>query len=180
MENSNNPLLKSTMTSGAILGIALIVYNVILYVFNANLNPGLASISYIFIIIGIVYGTKNYRDEFNNGYISYARALGVGTLVAVFAGVLNSLYQYIYVTYIDLEYFDNLVDLMVQSYQEMGMDDDQIEKLIEASNYTRTPLFFTFSAIFGSAIIGFIISLITSFFLKKENDSFEDAMENVE
>jgi len=168
------------MTSGAILGIVLVVFNVILYVFNSNLNAGLASISYILIILGIVYGTKNYRDEYNNGRLSYARALGTGTLIAVFAGVLNGLYQYIYVTYIDLEYFDNMVDLMVQSYQELGMDDDKIEQMIEMSSYSRNPVFFTFSAIFGSALIGFIISLITSFFLKVDEDGFEGAMENVE
>ena len=180
MENSNNTLLKSTMTSGAILGIALVVYNVILYVFNSNMNSGLVSISYIFIIVGIIYGTKNYRDEFNNGSISYSRALGTGTLIAAFAGVISGLYQYIYVSYIDLEYFDKLVDILVQTYQDAGIDDDKIEQMIEMSSYSRNPVFFTLSSIFGSAIIGFIISLITSFFLKKEDDSFDDAMENVE
>ena len=180
MENSNNDLLKSTMTSGALVGIGMTIYHLILYIFNANLNTGLASIIYLILIAGIIYGTKAYRDNLTGGYITYARALGTGTLIAVFAGVIYGLYQYIYVNFIDPEFFDNLLETMIEQYQAAGIDDDKIEEMLKFSDYTRNPIFFTLSTLLGLAVIGFIISLITSIFLKKETDLFEDAMQNIE
>jgi len=180
MENSNNDFLKSTMTSGALLGIGMVIYHLILYIFNANLNSGLAIIIYVILIAGIIYGTKAFRDNLNGGYITYGKAVGTGTLIALFAGVVYGLYQYIYVNFIDPEFFDKLMETMIEQYQNAGIDDDKIEQMLEYSDYSRNPIFFTLSTVLGLAVIGLIISLITSFFLKKENDGFAEAMQNIE
>ncbi|MCF8374465.1 MAG: DUF4199 domain-containing protein [Bacteroidales bacterium] len=179
MEKQNEKLFKSTMTSGAILGVGLILYSVIVYVFNAATKPGVSVISYAIILAGIIYGTKNYRDNVLNGTIKYSTALGVGTLIAIFAGIISGLYNYIFVSYIDPGYFDKIVEQTIITYQEQGYTDEQIEGIIAMSNAMRKPILFAATSIFGSAIIGFILSLITSIFLKKEGDGFNEAMNEI-
>ncbi|MEA3443559.1 MAG: DUF4199 domain-containing protein, partial [Bacteroidota bacterium] len=131
------------------------------------------------IIAGIIYGTKNYRDNFQNGIITYARALGTGTLIVLFAGVFQGLYTYVFVTFVDTEYFDKIVEQTIIASQERGLSDDQIEATLKMSNMMRTPIILSISTILGSAFMGFIFSLITSIFLKKEGDGFEQAMSEI-
>ena len=179
MDQKSENFLKSTMTSGAVLGLALILHSVVLYTFDATLVKGMNFIGWAIIVAGIVYGTKNFRDNFQNGIISYGRALGTGTIITVFAGFIQGFYMYIFVNYIDIEYFDRLIEQTVILYQEGGLTDEQIEASLEMSEIMRTPVALALSTIFVSAFLGFIISLLTSIFLKKEGDGFEQAMNQI-
>lgn len=179
MEKQNENLFKSTMTSGAFLGVALILFSVVVYVFNMTLKPGVSFISYVIILVGIIYGTKTYRDNFLKGIMKYSTALATGTLIVIFAGVISGLYSYIFVSYIDPGYFDKIIEQTIITYQEQGLTDEQIESAVSMTSAMRTPLFFALGSLLGSAVMGFIFSLITSIFLKKEGDSFNQAMNEI-
>ena len=180
MESNKSQIWKSTMNSGAILGLGLIIHSVLLYVFDLSMVSGFTYISYLIILGGIIYGTKIYRDNILGGSISYSHALGTGVLITLFGGIISGFYQLIFVTYIDPEYFNRMMETVIEQYQNAGFDDEQIEQMIEISNYTRKPFYFLIMTILGSAIMGFIFSLLTSIFLKKENDVFADAMQDIE
>ncbi len=179
MNKENENLFKSTMTSGAVLGLGLILFSVLLYIFDLTAKAGISAISYIIIIVGIIYGTIHYRDNFQNGVITYARALGTGTLVVLFAGFLQACYSYILVTIIDPEFMDKLIEEQIIQYQERGMSDDEIESTLAFTEIFRNPVVMSIFAFFGSVSMGFIISLITSIFLKREGDGFEQAMNEI-
>jgi hypothetical protein len=46
---------------------------------------------------GIILATRAYRDQEQGGYITYGRALAVGTLTVLFAGVITSVFTYLLV-----------------------------------------------------------------------------------
>ncbi len=172
-ENKQPALIKSTMNYGAMLGLALVIYTILLWMMDALARTGLASVSYIIMIAGIVFATKTFRDQEQGGFITYSRALGVGTLTCVFAGVITAFFTYLLYTVIDPGLIDKTYATMEQAYYDAGMTDSQIEMAMSMAKRFTNPVMMSVLGFLGSAFMGFIFSLITSIFLKKEEDPFE-------
>ena len=174
MEEKQQPsLMKSTMNYGAMLGLALVIFSLLLWMFDAIDNSWLGSISYLIMIAGIVMATKTYRDQEQEGFISYGRALGVGTLTSVFAGIISAFFTYLLYTVIDPGLIEKMYATMEQAYYEAGMSDSQMEMAMNMAKKFTNPVMMAVFGLLGSAFLGFIFSLITSIFLKKEQDTFE-------
>jgi len=172
-------LLQFTMTYGAILGVVSIIISLLLYIsgfmpFNIKRLLLIGLISIIIMIVFIVRGTKSYRDKVLEGSISYGQALMVGLLIVVFATILSSFYNLIFNLFIDPEYNNRLLEATknwtYDFMNNMGVPDAQIEEQIERiekQQANATPMKSFFQSIYFSVIFGFILSLITSAFIKK-------------
>lgn len=185
MEYNKKAIWKNSMNYGAMLGVALVILSIVFYIFDANDKNWLSMIlNYGVIIGGIVIGTKNLRDKEQNGYLTYGRGLGSGTLIALFSSVIVSLYMYVFFTYIDPDAINKMYAMMEESYMDQGLTDDQVEMAMDMAKKFTTPLMLSINTIFGFSFMGFLFSLITSIFLKKKpTDSFtfaEEIKENEE
>ena len=173
---------RSAMTYGLYLGISLIVYNVILYIIGKNLDSSLAWITYLIIAAGVIYSQIGYRNRDLGGYISYSTSLGFGVAVMICAGLIQSVYSVILFTYINPNLLDQLRTMQEEAMLQQGVPEDQIETLTDMMTKFRSPVFLAISSLFGFALFGFVISLITSIFVKKTddgNDAFDEVMEEV-
>lgn len=174
MENQGNPFLKHSMNYGLIMGTLLVLLSLVTYLLGVIKPPFWVSLINYAIMIGvIVWGTKKYRDEVLGGAITYGNALGFGVMISLFAGIIVAVFTFIQMTVIDPEYVTKLLAIVEEELASKGMADDQIEMAIEMQKKFMTPAFITISAIFGMVLTGFIFSLITSIFLKKEKSPFE-------
>ncbi len=172
---------KSAMTHGLYLGIALILYSVILYVTGQNLNTALSSINYVIMAAAVVYFQIQYRNQELGGYISYSKALGYGVALMACAGVIQSVYTVILLKYIDPTIIDQLRMMQEEQMMAQGMSDEQIEMSSKVMSMFQNPMVIAFSGLFSFALIGLIISLISSIFVKKNDDdsAFSDAMSDI-
>ena len=174
MEPKSNPMYKSAMTSGLILGIALVVFSLIIYIMGIVKPPfWVGIIQYLIIIGGIVYGTKKFRDEDLGGEISYSKALGFGILICVFAAVVSGIYTVLLMTVIDPDFINKMMTAIEEEYVKMGMSEDQIEASMKIVGKMQSPVFMAISQVIGFAFMGAIFSLVTSAFLKKDKPIFE-------
>lgn len=180
MENKPTPY-KTAMNFGALLGLVLIAYSALLYALDQTTNQALSWFSYGFLAGGIVLGTKNYRDKNLGGFITYNQALWTGTLIVFFASFLSAFYTYIFTSYIDPGMITKILEeTEMKMLEEQNMSEADVEV---AMNYTRmfvTPGMMTITVVLATTIMGFIISLITSAILKKENpnQSFDNVIDN--
>jgi hypothetical protein len=178
MESKGNTMLKSAMTSGLILGIALVIFSLVIYIMGMIKPPFWVSIlNYVIIIGGIIYGTKKYRDEDLGGEISYSKALGFGILVCVFASIISGIYMILQMTVIDPEYINKLMTVIEEEYAKMGMSEEQIDAVMGMVSKMQNPIFMAVTSVVGFAFMGTIFSLVTSAFLKKEKSIFETPAE---
>jgi len=159
---------KSAMLCGLYIGIALIIYQVILYLTHQNMNPSFGWITYVILTVGVFLSQTGYRDNLLDGNIKYSTALGYGVSVMIFAGIIQSLYTVVLFRYIDPSLLDKMGSMQEELMIKEGISNDQIEQMSGIMSKFRSPLFLVFSNMFGYAIYGFIISLITSIFVKKE------------
>ena len=53
----------NALTYGLIAGAVIIVYSLVLYIANIYLNKGVSSISYLFLLAGMVWGCLLYTSD---------------------------------------------------------------------------------------------------------------------
>ncbi len=175
MESKSNPIFKNAMTSGLILGVLQSTLILIVYLMGVDIiRPpfAISVLNYIFVICGIIYGTRKYRDESLDGAISYSKALGFGVLVCVFAGIIYGIYMIIHMHFIDTDYLTKFMSAAEEEYYKAGFSEKQIEDAMLMLGSIQKPVIMVLFTVFGSVAMGFLFSLVTSAFLKKKPSVF--------
>ena len=169
MEENRTSLMKHVMTYGAIIGLSLVVYSILLYITGLTFSKGLGFIQYAILFVGIYLGSKVYRDRALGGFITYGKALGLGVLISVFVGIISVFFNFIMMRYIDPSLVEKYMAIVEDQLQNSRfIQADQIDDAIEKSRNAMTAVWSLPVGVLSFSIIGFIISLITSLFVKKE------------
>ena len=182
IKENTNTFGKNAMTYGAITGFSLIITSLIFYTFHSQNSQYQDFFVYLILAAGIYVGTKSFRDKSLAGYIKYSKALGSGVLISLYASLILAFYYYIFYKVINPggieQYFQVMEDAMVNK----GIDSDKINAAIKLMRTITTPATFAFGYIFSITIWGTILSLILSFFVKKdkEQEPFDEAMNEIE
>jgi len=180
MEEKSTSIFKTALINGIILGLALIVFDLILHFAGLKFTKYVSLINYVIMIAVIIYATNNYKKNISTETFSYGNALGLATLIVVFGAIVSSIYTYFYVTAIDPEFLTKSIAAIEEELLQKGIPDEQIEMMVKMQSKMLKPAMVTITGFFGYALIGFIISLITSIFLKKVEDPYQDAMQDIE
>ena len=170
--NPNTSLAKNALNFGALTGVVLSVLN-LLFLFT-GLADSLSWIIYLVLILGIFWGSRQYRFEVGNGYISYGQAFTFGFLTALGASLIFVFVFYLYMKYMDTTYLGQILDQMEISLYEGKMPQDEIDTFMTFYRKMLTPGMLAAGLLFSYVLMGTIISLITSIFIKNPKSPFED------
>jgi len=172
MENQKSALMPS-LSAGLILGIILIVYSLLLYVVDLNENVWLASISYVITAVVLYFAIINFRDKEQNGFLSYGKGVGVGTLIGFFASILLAIFTYIYVSYIDPGVLEEAIIKAEESILEQNpnIGDAELEQAIGIAEIFTSPVMMTVMTVFWYTMVSVVFSLLISIFAKHEDNN---------
>jgi len=170
---------RSAMMCGLYIGIILIVYQVLLYITNQDMNPSFGWILYVILTVGVFLSQTGYRNSVPGSNIKYSTALAYGILVMTCAGIIQSFYSIVLYKYIDPSLLEKMQTLQKEALIKNGFSDDQIEQTSGMISKLG-PSILIFSNLLGFAFYGFIISLITSIFVKKEGKYHEQITEKLD
>jgi hypothetical protein len=173
MEENKNDILRHSATYGAIIGFALIIYSILLYIADLSLSRGLGYISYIIIIVGLYIGIKKFRENEPSGAIKYSRALGVGVLICVFLGFIGAAFTYLQFRFMDPDLINKILEMSEERLLERGLSEDMIEMQSEFMMKFMSPGMMAVSAFINYIFMGTVFSLILAAFLKKEPNPME-------
>lgn len=183
-------LMNNSMQYGLIFGVVLVIYSVVNTLTGMNekmLAGGMALsavslfLSLIIYFAGIFISQKSYRVNKLDNVITYGQALSFGILVTVFGSFLVAVYNFIYAQWINPEFGQQIYELSRQVTIDMldrfnvpdSAYDEALAKLEE--NGVQSPSDFAFGAIMNGLVMGTIVSLITSIFVKKKgSDPFAE------
>jgi len=168
MEEKQGSVLRHAMTYGAIIGLILIIYSILLYLMKLTFNTYFGIIQYFILAGGIYLGTKAFRDNFMKGYLSYGKALGMGVLISVFVGIITVFFSFIHMRFIDPGIIDQYIVEMEETLLRRGMTDSQIDLAMETSVKMLTSVWSIPIGVTSFTLYGLVISLITSAFVKRE------------
>jgi len=173
MEEKSKSSTPNALTYGLITGVVMIVYSLILYLFNLHLNKYLGYISFLILIAGMAYGTVQFRNKDMNGFISYGKAYSSGFMIALFAGILGAIYSFIFYKFIAPDVVREILDMARQNIMAKSpeMTDEQIEQAMNITAKFMTPPLMSIFYLIYCLIVAAIGGLITSVFIKKEDKS---------
>lgn len=167
--NDKSVILRNAMNFGAITGFASAIYTFILYSGNLMFSQGLNIISYIIIIAGIYIGTKHLRDKYEEGLITYSRALFSGILICFFASIIMAFFNFFLYTYIDPDLMEKSFTFLEEKLLQQGrLTEEQIELLVQNGRENSNVINTSIMSIPVNTIVGLILSIFVSAFVKKE------------
>lgn len=172
------PLLISY---GAVISIPMILMSVLIWVIDVNQNKAIGWISILVYAITIYFAQKHFRDQQNDGLISYGKLYGNTILMILFTAIIMGIYSFIFYKLIAPEEITKMLDMVKISLYDQNLPEDQIKKAYEYNEkYIMTPISLSIMDVFSTVFQGALISLITSIFIKKKPDSFDEAMKEIE
>ncbi|MEM0939106.1 MAG: DUF4199 domain-containing protein [Bacteroidota bacterium] len=156
-----------TLKWGVINGLIGIIFFLLLDFIGQSNGP----IRWFGLIISfaIVYlAHKSYKDE-GDGFMSFGKGLGIGTLVSLIGAVINSLFTFIYVSFINTEYIEQAVEQATIDMENRGNTQAQIDQAIPWIERMTSPTTLLIFGIIGGLFLGFIVSLLVTIFTKNTN-----------
>ena len=122
----------------------------------------------VVIIAFLVYSIIQYRDNLNNGFISYSESLKLGTSIAFFSSVIMAVYTFIFINYLNP---DMLVSILEQTEQAIlqsnpEISDDELDLALSMTSKLTQPHWLMIMGVLSGTFLGFFFSAIISFFVK--------------
>jgi hypothetical protein len=115
----------------------------------------------------VIYGIKAFKKD-NSGYLSLAEALKIGLAITLVAGIIGSIFTYLFTTIIEPDFVMNMLEAsrvkMIEDNPEMTQE--QMDMAMSISEKMMSPGILTAIGIIASLFFGFIISLISGLVLK--------------
>lgn len=157
---------------GLIAGVIMIIYFLILQFSGLALEAWASWISYIFLAVIIFLAHSKFKEG-SDGFMTYGQGLAIGFWVSLAAGVINSVFSFIYISFIDDSFIEQMKEKARYDMEEQGIPDSQIEMSMGWMETMTTPGMMFIMGIVGVLFVGFIISLVVAAITKKTNPQLE-------
>ena len=161
--------MQTAMKWGVYAGVALIIFDLVLYVLGMKSASGSNPIQYLGFIVFIAFvvmAIKSYAEA--NGYMSYGQGLGTGVLTSVITGLIIAIYSFIFVSFIAPDFMDGAMDVARDQWEAQGMSDEAIEQAESLAGMFMGPAAIVIMSLLTYTIFGLIISLVASAVLKRD------------
>ncbi len=169
---------KANLTNGLILGLAGIMFTLVIYFLDLTFNK---SVSYIFLLLAIFmqyYFLKSYRDNFMHGIISYGQSVGAGVVIFLYYSVISAVFVYILYTVIDTDLSNKMFAFIEEEMVKKGVPEASMDAVLSMQRKILKPEIMAPLGILTSMFYGTVISLLVSIFVKKEGNPLTDAPVN--
>lgn len=170
-EDQSPNLLRSASVYGLYLGLLLILIQVIQYLSDIYVSAMFSMITGVATIVILVLIIKNYRESKLNGWLTYGQGVGIGTLSAIFAGLLLGGFMLVLVTLIDKEYTEKFLMQLEDTLIQAKYPEDKLDEYMDTQRENINRASFAYGPILQFGIGGLIVSLIAALFLRKTSET---------
>ncbi|MDZ7740564.1 MAG: DUF4199 domain-containing protein [Bacteroidota bacterium] len=170
MEENKTPAWKVSLNFGLITGVVVIIFQLLLYVFDLDTAEDykiLNLLPYAFIIGGMIWASLSYRDLHNNGLSSYGESFKTAFLTGLFASILISIYV-VLISSIDESIAREALLRAEEQMYEKNMTDEQINQAMQFTRFVVKPAVSAVMALIVNTILSVIFALVISLFTKRE------------
>ena len=156
---------------GLFLGIGLIAIDYIYYALGVGFQDKIRYISFVVLLVGVIYTARFYRDKYTGGYISYGSAFLVIFLLGLFTYLLQTLNSFVMMKFLTPEI---LTDMIMQAEQKIietqpNITDAELDQAMRMTEKMMGPGWIAVWGFLGSAFSSVIIALVAAIFVKKKD-----------
>jgi hypothetical protein len=157
-------LLYGLYAGAVSIALTLLAYSTGFW--KSDSNTWLSYVAWAFLILFIYLATRERKREDFGGTMTYGQGVATGALVGLFAGLLVGIFMWVYLTNINPEFIDFIVQqretIMHASKQ---MTAAQVDQAIDLTHKLFVPIAVV-SAIFGNVVLATLAALIVSIFVR--------------
>ncbi|MBE3093824.1 MAG: DUF4199 domain-containing protein [Actinobacteria bacterium] len=170
---------KANLTNGLILGLAGIVYSVVIYFLDLTFNKSLGYIFLLFTVFLLYYFIRSYRNNFLNGYITYGQSVGAGVIIFLYYSIISGIFMYILYTVIDTGLTNKMLAMVEETMVKSGkVPEGSLDTVMAFQKKILRPEILVPMTIISNMFFGTIISLLVSIFVRKEGNPLIDSPAN--
>jgi hypothetical protein len=166
-------VVRYGLIAGAIVGAGLLLSMLLFKMGALNMDNG-AVFGYSIQLIAftaIYFGIQKYRDDVNNGVLSFGKALSIGMLIALIAGLIYCVTWEIYYQATDQQFMNEYSELYLNKLKESGISETKLsEAMAEMETYKKlyqNPLIRFGFTMLEIIPMGLLISLVSAAMLRK-------------
>jgi hypothetical protein len=168
--------MKTTFIYGIGMAVASFVLGLILFfagfhsdaekLATAQLVGSLGAL--VITVVGLIMAMKARREEFTaeEGF-GYGRALGTGTLTALWSSLTGAVLSVVYAVAINPGMQEVIIEGEIAKMEEQGLPASTIEQAEGVIKFMTSPAMMAVSNFIFGLVVGFVISLILAAFLKR-------------
>lgn len=174
MEENQQSTFSASLMPGVLLGLALIVFSLILFLIGVDTQSKANWISYLIMAGGLFWAMQTYRDKHLGGFATYGQVFGAGFWTGFIATIIAAVFTYFYVSMINPGILDEIILNAEEEILNSGnqMSDEQLEQALSfTEKFVANPLAMTIWAFVANVILTLILSLIIAIFVKREDKS---------
>ncbi len=176
MENSKTAFLNISLKNGLIAGGLMILFTIIIYVFNINMFSPMFGILMLIVTFGLVItfmviSMNQYKRKILEGQITYWQCFFVGLVMASIAMWLSGIFSYLFYGIFDTEYMPKQVEKFAEMMQGYGLPEDKLEEQIIKMQEKMQPLKQFITNLYSTPIVAAVLSFIVSAFIKKNDNA---------
>ena len=165
--------MKQTALRYAIYSVLLMLALSMVHFFIVLKNVGyntLEASGYLTMLLSMIFvffGIRHYRNEKNNGVLSFGQGLKLGLLIILIPSVFFGLFDVFYAKVINPNWVEDCYDSMRRSMTPAEFEVKRKEFESQLELYSNP--FFQFLIMFGTVfIIGFIVTIISALSLQRK------------
>lgn len=172
MEEKQNSTIASSLTSGIIVGIVLIVFSLLMYFLDVDRESKIMWLSYLILAAGLWWAIISYRNKLPGGYLTYGKAFSAGFFTGLFASIILAIFTFIYVQYIDTTLIDKILanaeDKILNT--QPNISDEDLDRALSMTRKFTNPTMISVFSFVGNTILSTLFSLIIAIFAKREDN----------
>lgn len=168
---------KNVLVFGTISGVlasAFMFFSMLLVSnsgFEGSMLVGYASMLVAFSFIFVA--TKNYRDKYNNGVVSFGKAFQIGLYIALIGSTFYVItwaleYKFVMPDFME-KYSQHMINELTRSGASQQEIDAQTAMIAKNAELYRNPVFFALFTYMEILPVGLLVSLVSALILKKKN-----------
>lgn len=154
---------------GLIVGLIGIIITAIVYMVIGDSQSPVAWLASVVLIVGIVLAHNEFK-KMGDGFMSFGQGFRIGFMISFISGVLQSLFSYIYLAFIDESFLREQREAMIMAMEDQGLGADT--PMVSMMESFASPGAIAIFGIVGSALGGLILGLIISAITKKDRPEF--------
>lgn len=160
---------KHYINTGSQSAIASFGFFLLLYVLNLNPLGNFSWLAAWIPVLFIVRGTKQFRENYNGGVLSYWKGFSVGFMIAFFSATLYAFLIYIFLKVIDTSLIDRHITEIMEGVQKMSsfLSEEQfdmvyskMEEALPQLNPTNISIGDFWNKMIGESIVCFIVAAV--------------------
>jgi cation transport ATPase len=180
-DKKTNHMKKNILINGIIGGIIvsvlmLLSLNYFSYCagtvdYNTSMVIGYAS---MIVALSLVFvGIRNYRDQFNNGVISFGKAFKIGILICFVAATIYMISWLIYYYNFAPDFMDKMSARMLTDLKASGASEAEISKeakdMANMIEMSKNPIFVGLMPYVEILPVALIVTFISALILKRKS-----------